>query len=110
MENVDCHACMRPGAKEINDFRPVALTLIIAKCMERIVCNQLIVSVANRMDPLQFAYRARRRVEDATLTLFDLISSHLDSAGTTVKSSFYGFLISVQYHPTTCFDKKALGS
>ena len=27
----------RPGAKEMNDFRPVALTSTIAKCMERIV-------------------------------------------------------------------------
>ena len=27
----------RPGAKEMNDFRPDALTSIIAKCVERIV-------------------------------------------------------------------------
>ena len=74
----------RPGAKEMNDFRPVAPISITAKCMERIVCNQLIASVTNRMDPLQFAYRARRG-EDATLTLFDLISNHPDSAGTTVR-------------------------
>ena len=51
----------RPGAKEMNDFRPVAPTSIIAKCMERIVCNQLIVSVSSRMDPLQFAFRAISR-------------------------------------------------
>ena len=43
------------GAREFNDFRPVALTSIVAKCMERLVCNQLIQSVANHMDPLQFA-------------------------------------------------------
>ena len=54
-------------------------------------CNQLITSVANRVDPLQFAYRARRGVEGATLTLFDLVSSHLDSAGTTVKVLFMDF-------------------
>ena len=30
-------------------------------------------------------------VEDATLTLFDLISSHLDSAGTTVRVMFMDF-------------------
>ena len=75
----------------MNGFRPVALTSIIAKCMERIVCNQLIASVVDRMDPLQFAYRARWGVEDATLTLFDLISSHLDSAGTTVRVLFMDF-------------------
>jgi len=31
-----------PGARELNDFRPGALTSIIDKCMERPVCNQLI--------------------------------------------------------------------
>ena len=75
----------KPGAREFNDFRPVALTSIIAKCMERLVCNQLIKYVANHMDPLQFAYRAKRGVEDATLTLFNLIASHLDTSGTTVR-------------------------
>ena len=47
------------NAKEMNDYRPVALTPIICKCMERIVCNQLTCSVADRLDPLQFAYKAK---------------------------------------------------
>ena len=81
----------KPGAREFNDFRPVALTSIIAKCMERLVCNQLIKSVANHMDPLQFAYRAKRGVEDATLTLLNLIASHLDTSGTTVRVLFMDF-------------------
>ena len=50
----------RPGAKVMIDSGLVALTLIIAKRKERIVCNQLIASVADRMDPLQFDYRARK--------------------------------------------------
>ena len=58
------------------------LTSIIAKCTERLV---LIKSVANRMDPLQFAYRTKRGVQDATLTLFNLIASHLETSGTTVR-------------------------
>ena len=41
----------KPGAREFSDFRPVMLTFIIAKCMERLVYNQLIKHVANRMDP-----------------------------------------------------------
>ena len=44
-----------------------------------------------RMDPLQFAYRAKRGVEDATLTLFNLIASHLDTSGTTVRDLFMDF-------------------
>ena len=43
------------------------------------------------MDPLQFAYRAKRGVEDATLTLFNLIASHLDTSGTTVRVLFMDF-------------------
>ena len=50
----------RTGAKVMIDFGLVALTLITAKRKERIVCNQLIVFVADRMDPLQFDYRARK--------------------------------------------------
>ena len=50
------------GAREFKDFRPVVLTSIIAKCTKRLVCNQLSKSVANHMDPLQFAYRAKRGV------------------------------------------------
>ena len=65
----------------MNDFRPVALTYILAKCMERIVCNQLVAYVADRMDPLQFAYKAKRGVEDACLILVNLIASHLDKSG-----------------------------
>ena len=68
---------------------------------KRIVCNQLITSVVDRMDPLQFAYRARRGVEDATLTLFDLIYSYLDSAGTTVRNlcmDFSSAFNSIQPH------------
>ena len=42
----------------MNDFSPVALTLVVAKCYERLVCNQQTTAVANRLDPLQFAYRA----------------------------------------------------
>ena len=46
--------------------------------MERIRCNQLIASVADRMDTNLFAYKARRDVEDACLVLVNLTASHLD--------------------------------
>ena len=75
----------KPQAKVMNDFRPVALTSVLCKCMERVVCNRLTSTVANRMDPLQFAYRAKRGVEDATLTLLDLVMRHLDNTGTFVR-------------------------
>ena len=73
------------SAKVMNDFRPVALTSIVCKCMERLVCDHLTRSVATGLDPLQFAYKAKRGVEDATLTLFDSVFRHLDKSGTFVR-------------------------
>ena len=81
----------KPNVKQMNDFRPVALTSILAKCMERIVCNQLVASVADRMDPLQFAYKARKGVEDACLILVNLIASQLDKSGSYVRVMFMDF-------------------
>ena len=71
----------KPNVKQMNDFRPVALTAILAKCMDRIVCDPLVTSVADCLDPLQFAYKARRGVEDACLILVNLTASYLDKCG-----------------------------
>lgn len=79
------------NARALNDFRPVALTSILCKCMERVVCNRLASSVADRMDPLQFAYRVGRGVEDATAILLDLICGHLDKANTFSRVLFMDF-------------------
>ena len=68
-----------------NDFRPVALTSTICKCLERLVCNQLTTSLSNRLDPLQFAYKAKRGVEDATLHLMNFNVKALDKPGTFVR-------------------------
>ena len=53
-------------AKDLNDFRPIALTSVICKSL----------------DPLQFAYKAKRGVEDAILTLMELVTHHLDQRDT----------------------------
>ena len=51
------------------------------------ICNQLTSSVAERLDPLQFA----TGLEDATVTLLDLVLSHLDKAGTFTRVLFMDF-------------------
>ena len=76
------------GAKLMKDFRPIALTSVLAKRMERIVCDKLTLCVQDLLDPLQFAYRARRGVEDATLSLLHNVTHHLDSANTSVRILF----------------------
>ena len=50
---------------ELNDLRPVALTSIPMKCAERIILNKMKPYFNPLQDPLQFAYRARRSVDDA---------------------------------------------
>ena len=72
-------------AKELNDFRPIALTSLVCKQLERLVCNNLTSSLSGRLDPLQFAYKAKRGVADATATLLDSCCSHLDKPHTFVR-------------------------
>ena len=76
------------GAKLMKDFRPIALTSVLAKGMKRIVCDKLTSCVQDLLDPLQFAYRASRGVEDATLSLLHNVTHHLDSANTSVRILF----------------------
>ena len=76
---------------QLNDYRPVSLTSIIAKCMERLVSTQLKASVADRLDPFQFAYKPKRGVEDASLTLINLIASHLDKSTNYIRILFMDF-------------------
>ena len=56
--------------KENNDYRPVALTSIVMKCLERIVACKLRLDVQDYLDPFQFAYRQGR----GTDTLSTLLS------------------------------------
>ena len=54
------------GAKLLKDFLPIALTPVLAKRIERIVCDKLALCVQDLLGPLQF---------------FNL-TQHLDSANT----------------------------
>ena len=69
----------------------VALTPIIAKCFEKVVSKHLKFDVADPLDPFQFAYKASRGVEDASLTLLNLITQHLETAKSYVRILFVDF-------------------
>lgn len=75
----------------LGDFRPVALTPLLAKCMERVVSTHLMSSVGNQLDPLQFAYRSHRGTEDATLTLVNQIAKHLQQPKSLARVLFIDF-------------------
>ena len=64
----------------MNNLRPVALTSDIMKCFESIVKKHLWSYVQNISDKFQFAYRSGRSVDDAVVTLLDILCAHLDHA------------------------------
>lgn len=77
--------------KIMNDLRPVALTSLAKKAMERVNKNHIIKITDSQMDPLQFAYRAGRGVDDAKVFITDTIHKHLDSPNTTARLLFADF-------------------
>ncbi|XP_062849705.1 uncharacterized protein LOC134311986 [Trichomycterus rosablanca] len=77
--------------RELNDFRPVALTSHLMKTLERIILNHLRPIVDTTLDPLQFAYKTGIGVEDAVIHLLHRSLSHLDTPGNTVRVMFFDF-------------------
>jgi hypothetical protein len=59
--------------KELNDFRPIALTFVPFKCLERIILQKLSYICEPKLDPQQYAYRKCNGTEDAILTLINTI-------------------------------------
>ena len=63
----------------MNDYRPVALTSILAKSLERLVLGYLKRCIPDTFDPFQFAYRSNRSTDDAvSLSLYNVIK-HLEN-------------------------------
>lgn len=58
------------------DYRPVALTSVVAKTFERVTKPMIAACLT---DDTQFAYRERRSTEDALAVLLDIVSKHLDT-------------------------------
>lgn len=65
------------GPKTLNDFRPVALTSILIKTLEKLVNSEILKKAEHAFDPMQCAYRANKGGEDATVTLLDSVFKHL---------------------------------
>lgn len=78
----------KSNVASLNDYRPVALTSVVMKVFERIVCNHL----SNvEMDSLQFAYHANRSVEDAVSLCLHSILQRLEAPATYVRVLFIDF-------------------
>uniref|UniRef100_A0A8C7Z516 Reverse transcriptase domain-containing protein n=1 Tax=Oryzias sinensis TaxID=183150 RepID=A0A8C7Z516_9TELE len=78
-------------AKELNHYRPVALTSHLMNTMERLILSHLRSVVSTATDPLQFAYRPNIGVDDAVIYLLHRALTHLEDAGTAVRVMFFDF-------------------
>ncbi len=81
----------KPKFTGLNDYRPVALTSVVIKPFERLVLAHLKDSTWPLLDPLQFAYRANRSVDDAVNMGLHYILQHLDKLGTYARILFVDF-------------------
>lgn len=77
--------------KTLNDFRPVALTSLLMKAFEKLVKKELLEKTAHALDPMQFAYRKHRGVDDAILTLLNLLFKHLEGNKNHARLTFIDF-------------------
>ncbi len=81
----------KPKMTGLNDYRPVSLTSVAMKSFERLVLAYLKDITGPLLDPLQFAYKANRSVDDAVNMGLHFILQHLDRPGTYVRILFVDF-------------------
>ncbi|KAI2644006.1 RNA-directed DNA polymerase from mobile element jockey [Labeo rohita] len=77
--------------QENNDFRPIALTSVVMKCMEKLIMSQLIKEVGSQLDPYQFAYKHQRGTDDAINSLVHLVTKHLENPMVYARLLFVDF-------------------
>ncbi|KAK3510490.1 hypothetical protein QTP70_009150 [Hemibagrus guttatus] len=95
-EEVDLAGVISVGGKlgnigSFNDYRPFALTSVVMKSFERLVLSYLKHITDPLLDPLQFAYRANRSVDNAVNMALHFILQHLDSPGSYASILFVDF-------------------
>lgn len=81
----------KPCPKENNDYRPIALTSVLIKALEKLVVQHFLPTVESKLDPYQFAYRRERSTEDAVATLSHLITKHLEDPQAFARALFIDF-------------------
>ena len=61
------------------------------KCFERMVMAHINTVILETLDPLQFAYRPNRSIEDASSIALQTALSHLDKRNTYVRMMFIDY-------------------
>lgn len=75
----------------LNDLRPVALSSLVVKSLEKLLEAELPAKVEPLLDPFQFACRAKKGVQDATIALLSLLYKHLEVSGNHAGLLFVDF-------------------
>lgn len=75
----------------LNDYHPIALTPIVAKCFERLVKPHITACLPASCDLLQFAYLPNRSTEDAISTTLHSVITHLDHKDTYARILYIDF-------------------
>ena len=81
----------KTAVKCLNDYRPVALTPIPAKCLERLVMKHIKGITPAAFDHHQFAYKANRSTEDAVALLLNTALEHLELKNTYIRILFIDY-------------------
>ena len=89
-------SCIVPVPKKatisrLNDYRPVALTSVIMKVLERFVLDYLRTVTSSLSDPHQFAYQSNRSVDDAVALGIHYMLQHLDTPKSYVRMLFVDY-------------------
>lgn len=105
----EIRAMCKPGkdAKQLGSYRPVALTQVICKLVERMIANRLLKTVEPILDPAQSGFRPSRSTADQCAQLFDLVSTAFSTRHTESKwkNERYGRLAGVFIDFEKAFDK-----
>ncbi|KAK3537444.1 hypothetical protein QTP70_010420 [Hemibagrus guttatus] len=81
----------KPHISSLNNCWPIALTLVVMKCFEKMVRGHITSLLPQSFDPHQFAYRSNRSTGDAVATALHAALSHLEQQGSYVRLLFVDF-------------------
>ncbi len=81
----------KPKITRLNDYRPVTLMSVIMKSFDKMVLAHLKDITGPLLDPLNFAYRANRSVNDAVNMGLYCVLQHLDRPGAYVRILFVDY-------------------
>ncbi|KAI4888450.1 hypothetical protein NFI96_031098 [Prochilodus magdalenae] len=75
----------------LNDYRPIALTLIVTKFFERLFMTHIKATIDVTVDPHQYAYRRNRSTDDVISSVVHTALTHLEQKDSYVRMLFVDF-------------------